>query len=238
MGDWVVLAVDQEVCWTERENLGQFRGRDLVLRPPDGDAWADVSIERLPNESYFAAGTIVRRFLSAMTWRWKVPIREIGQSGGTHRDRIGGRVEGTRRVFPGLDFSTLHDAITSEQERALSLYRDALGLEPNHMYKFLGLFRILNIILPNSQSQKNWINNHLGNLDVLSQERVKEIQKAHKDVGHYLYDSGRSALAHAFQPPFIDPDLFDDTYRINRDLFVVEKLVKLFMEQELALPVY
>jgi hypothetical protein len=238
MGDWVVIAVDQEVCWTERENMVQFRGRPLVLRPPNGSAFADVSIERLADESYSAAGTIVRRFLSAMTWRWNVPIREMGQSGGTHRIRTGGRVEGTRTVFPGLDFSTLHEATTPEQERALSLYRDALGLEPNHTYKCLGLFRILNITLPDSRTQKNWINNQLGNLDFLSQERVKEIQKTHQDIGHYLYDSVRSALAHAFQPPLIDPDRFDDTYRINLDLLVVEELVKLYMERELELPVY
>jgi hypothetical protein len=147
MGDWVVIGVDQEVCWAETEKMVQFRGRHLISRPPDGSAYAGVSLERLANESYFAAGTIVRRFLSAMTWRWRVPIREIGQSGGSHRIRIGGRTEGTRRVFPGLDFSDLHEAKTSQQERALSLYRDALGLEPNHTYKFLGLFRIPNITL-------------------------------------------------------------------------------------------
>ncbi|MFQ5849852.1 MAG: hypothetical protein ACE5JU_04590 [Candidatus Binatia bacterium] len=160
MDDWVVIGVDQEVCWTETEKTVQFRGRDLILRPPEKSGWPDVSTQRLPGESYFTAGTIVRRFLSAMTWRWKVPIREIGQSGGTHRIRIGGRVEGTRRVFPGLDFSNLHEATTLEQERGLSLYRDALGLEPNHTYKFLGLFRIFNITLPDSQAHKEWINNH------------------------------------------------------------------------------
>ncbi|MFQ5849851.1 MAG: methylamine utilization protein MauJ [Candidatus Binatia bacterium] len=75
-------------------------------------------------------------------------------------------------------------------------------------------------------------------MDFLSQERVKELQRVHQDIGHYLYDSGRSALAHAFQPPLIDPDLFDDTYRINLDLPVLEELVKLYMERELGLPVY
>jgi hypothetical protein len=177
MGDWVVIAVDQEICWTEREEIVQFRGRPLVLRPPDESSFADVSIERLPDESYFVAGTIVRRFLSAMTWRWNVPIREMGQSGGTHRFRIGGRVEGTRRIFPELDFSTLHVATTPEQERALSLYRDALGLEPNHTYKCLGLFRILNITLPDSRTQKHWINNQLEKLDFVSKERVKKFKR-------------------------------------------------------------
>ena len=237
MSEWVVIAVDQQVCWVEAVTTVSFLGRDLVMRPPDGERWADVSIARLPGESYFAAGTVIRRFLSAVAWRWTVPIREIGQSGGTQRTRVGGRLEGPLRIFPGIEFSNLPQAVTLEQERALALYRDALNLEPNHTYKFLALFRIFGITLPRSEDQKNWINQQLGTL-IRCQGRVKELQATHNDVGAYLYYAGRSALAHAFQPPLIDPDVFDDTYRINLDLPVVEELIELYMEQGLGLRRY
>lgn len=237
MSEWVVIAVDQEVCWVETDMSVSFRGRDFLLRPPAGKLWPDVSIARLTEESYFSAGTLVRRFLSAITWRWKVPIREMGQSGGTDRFRIGGRADKHLKTSPGIDFCDLPYTTTPQQDRALALYREALGLEPNSTYKFLALFRILNITLPDSQSQKKWIDQQLRAL-IRCHERVNDLQAVNKDVGDYLYNAGRSALAHAFQSPLIDPDVFDDTYRINLDLPLVEELVKLYIEQELGVPRY
>jgi hypothetical protein len=46
MGDWVVVGVDQDVCWVSSKTSTPFRGRDLILRPPDGQAYADVSLEQ------------------------------------------------------------------------------------------------------------------------------------------------------------------------------------------------
>ena len=234
MGDWVVLAVDQEVAWVDRERTIEFQGRRLILRPSGGELWGDVSLEQLEGEAYFQAGTLVRRFLSVQAWKHESPYREMGQTGGTHRIRIGGRRPTQLRPYPNVDLSDLSFETNPAQDLALALYRDAIGLEPNHTYKFLALFRILNVTLPNSRAQKDWINGHLG--DVLhARERADTLAQSVADVGGYLYDTGRSALAHAFQPPLIDPDNFDDTYRVNLDLGLVGELVDLFMERQLGL---
>jgi hypothetical protein len=58
----------------------------------------------------------------------------------------------------------------------------------------------------------------------------------YSSVGAYLYAAGRGALAHAFAPPFVDPDLMNDTYRINLDLILVEALVEQYMTVALNLP--
>jgi methylamine utilization protein MauJ len=55
-------------------------------------------------------------------------------------------------------------------------------------------------------------------------------------VGAYLYAAGRSAMAHASADPLVDPDLLDDTYRINKDLIVIEALVERYVVAVLNLP--
>lgn len=240
MSEWVLLAVDQEVCWLAKETTCSFCGRDLILRPPEKTLWPDISIERLADEDYSTAATIVRRFLSAAAWRWKVPFREMGQSGGTHRTRIGGRMDSPLRIFPGLDLSEISVPRTTEQRRAMALYREALGLEPNQTYKFLALFRIFNITLGTPTRQITWINDHVLDVDFPALNRVSSLKQkmpaGYASIGEYLYAADRSAIAHAFQPPLVDPDEVSDTYQINLDYPLVEKLVDLYMELELGLP--
>lgn len=120
----------------------------------------------------------------------------------------------------------------------MALYREAVGLA-DYTYRFLGLFRILNITLGKSVDQIRWINRHLSDLVGYPSERCAAIDAGGaRDVGSYLYGAGRSALAHAAVPPVIDPDVLDDTHRINLDLHVVRALVELYMERALGLPAY
>jgi hypothetical protein len=212
------------------------------MRAPEGEYSGDVSLEREPGETNFAATTLVRRFLSAAAWKWRVPIREIAQGGGTHRFRVGGRQESHLKLYPGLNFSSLDVGTNQEQDRALALYREALGLEPNQTYKFLGLLKILNITLTNGPEQIRWIDQHLQQIPFPAAARVAVVgseiatSKRFTSVGDYLFAAGRSAMAHAFQPPFVDPDDAEHTYKINLDLPVVESLANLYMERELGLP--
>jgi len=142
-------------------------------------------------------------------------------------------------VLPGFHLDGLVELTTPEQELALALYREAIGI-PDNTYKFLALFRILNISLKAPQHQIEWIDNQLPTIQYPAAERIaalaREVVNPYSSVGAYLYAAGRSALAHAFAPPFVDPDLMDDTYRINRDLIVVEELVDRYMTAALGLP--
>lgn len=242
--EWVVVAVEPAVEWPQGgEVTALFRGREMILRPETTELWADVSVLRLPEEEYFTAATLVHRFLSAMAWKRKAAIRVEGHSGGTQRTRIGGRRQtvGFRvTVLPGFDLDGLAEQTTPEQELALALYREALGI-PDNTYKFLALFRILNVSLRTPQAQIQWIDDQLATLPYPARPRAEElagevVPRPYSSVGAYLYAAGRSALAHAFAPPFVDPDLMDDTYRINRDLIVVEALVDRYMTTAFNLP--
>ncbi|PYN83242.1 MAG: hypothetical protein DMD96_03005 [Candidatus Rokuibacteriota bacterium] len=235
MGEWVVIAVDQDVCWASSETSVDFRGRELILRPPDGERYGDISLERVAGESYEEGATLIRRFLSVQSWLHEQPFPEAGESGGTHRIRLGGRLPTGRKIFPGLRFDDLPTRPSPTQELALALYRHALGLGRHSMYQFFAFFRILNITLRDSSTQKAWINAGLSAL-TFGRDRASEILKTEPDVGEYLYKSGRSALAHAYDEPLVDPDRFVDTRRINQDLHLLRQLVELYMERDLGLP--
>jgi hypothetical protein len=241
-GDWVIVGVEPEVVWVEQDTSIEFRSRELLLRPsPGGGAFPDVAVRQVVGESYYAAGTFVHRFLSVIVWKHKAYIRVAGHTGGTHPTRVGGLKEpvGLRVTHhPGYDPADLPTPPTPSQDLALALYREALGLVDD-TYKFLGLFRILNITLRTSADQIRWVNGHLGDLVGYPIERCHAITaQGEPDVGSYLYRAGRSALAHAAVPPVVDPDVMEDTQRINLDLPLITAMVELYMECELALPCY
>jgi hypothetical protein len=241
-GDWVVVGVESEAVWVKQNTTIEFRSRELLLRPPlDRDTFPDVAVRQAVGESYDATATFVHRFLSVIVWRRKAYIRVVGHTGGTHPTRVGGRKEpvGLRfTLHPGYDPADLPTPPTPSQDLALALYREALGLVDD-TYKFLGLFRILNITLRTSGDQIRWVNGHLGDLVGYPVERCHAITaKGEPDIGAYLYRAGRSALAHAAVPPVVDPDIMEDTHRINLDMPLLTALVELYMERELALPGY
>jgi methylamine utilization protein MauJ len=240
--EWVVVAVEPAVEWPQgSEVTASFRGREMIIRPETAEVWADVSMLREPNETDFAAYTLVQRFLSAMAWKRRAALRVEGTTGGTDRIRIGGRrpVQGSI-VLPGYHLAGLVEHPTPEQELALALYREAIGI-PDNTYRFLALFRILNISLQKPEHQIQWIDGQLATVPYPARPRAEAlagevVPRPYSSVGAYLYAEGRGALAHAFAPPFVDPDLMDDTYRINRDLILVEALVERYMVGALNLP--
>jgi hypothetical protein len=242
----VVVAVEPAVQWPQGDEVTtSFRGREMILRPETRDCFADVSMLRQPDETDFAAYTLVQRFLSAMAWKRKAAIRVEGHTGGTNRIRIGGRRQaqgvGLAVILPGYHLQDLVERPTQDQELAMALYREAVGIADN-TYRFLALFRILNITLRAPQQQIEWIDAQLATLYYPARNRVDELATdcgvlgRYTSVGDYLYGAGRSALAHASAQPLVDPDLLDDTYRINKDLIVVEALVERYMTAALNLP--
>jgi hypothetical protein len=63
---------------------------------------------------------------------------------------------------------------------------------------------------------------------------LKELQKLHRDIGEYLYESGRCAVAHAFNEPLVDPDDPDDTWRLTADLPVIKALAEHLIESQVG----
>lgn len=85
-----------------------------------------------------------------------------------------------------------------EARLGLALYAEALRVN-SVPYAFLGFFKIINIVVPDGgASQEQWVN---ANVDAVSDKaalaRVADLRAQGRNVGKYLYESGRCAIAHA-----------------------------------------
>jgi hypothetical protein len=119
-------------------------------------------------------------------------------------------------------------------QRALALYRETLGLE-SIPYQLLAFYKVVNVLYEHGPDQKAWINGIVDKLDdLLAPARLAEIRLQGHDVGLYLYESGRCAVAHAFNSPIVDPDDPQDTERLARDLPLMKAVAEYAIEHELG----
>ena len=70
--------------------------------------------------------------------------------------------------------------------------------------------------------------------DRFAKERIKVLSESESNIGHYLYDSGRCAIAHAFSEPLVDPEDPADSARLQKDLPLVKALAQHLIESELG----
>lgn len=66
-----------------------------------------------------------------------------------------------------------------------------------------------------------------------AKERLAELQKVGEDIGKYIYQSCRCAIAHAGDPrnPVIDPHNIDDERRLRSDLPLIITLAEIAIEE-------
>jgi hypothetical protein len=117
---------------------------------------------------------------------------------------------------------------------ALALYREDLGLN-SVAYKVLGFLKILNIRFHTGPAQKRYINRAIPFItDHLAMKRLTELDAAGIDVGAYLWESCRCAVAHASTRPLVNPDDVDDSSRLNRDVHLIQAIAEHCIEFELG----
>jgi len=161
-------------------------------------------------------------------------VREIMIAYGSIRVGIGrpGLVD---PVITRFDQSALQSPDTREKRLAIALYREAGGLN-SAPYQFLGYFKIINIARRRGSDQIAWINSALPHVvDQPALARLEQLRGQHPDVGAYLYESGRCAVAHAAEESVVDPDDPADLLRLSLDLPLIRILAEAFMENELQL---
>jgi hypothetical protein len=105
-------------------------------------------------------------------------------------------------------------------------------------YKFLGFFKIINILYKNGPDQKAWIKATLPSLTESHLQKRLQALSNEPDVAAYLFESGRCAVAHAYSDPLIDPDDLTHLRRLSADLDVVQALAEHLIKHELNVPDY
>jgi len=237
MKRWMVVTVETQIEWPAEETTIEFMGRLLVLRPPAGDSAADLRLQYEYPEGEQKAVETICRFLSTLSWHHRRPAR------GRYRISCTAPMRGGSRGFgPPLckEFELSPDLKTPPDPKArvaLALYREALSVD-NTPYEFLGYFKVINICYHTGKDQKDWINRTLPLLtDKRARQRIAELTASERDIGAYLYASGRCAVAHAsLGSCVVDPDNPEDVLRLSADMPVARALAEYLIEIELGVP--
>ncbi len=235
---WLVVAVETSLAWPTEDTHIQYKGHDFLLRPGTDETAATVCLRFGPTVSDISrkeAISLLRGFLSALSWTEGYYIRELMVSMSGHLIQIGkpGR---TKIINPNFRADHLPEVEDRREKLALALYREALSVN-SIPYQFLGYFKTINILHEQGRQQKNWIRStlpHITNREAL--ERLSILNAEQNDVADYLYESGRCAIAHAYSEPIVDPEDPDDLRRLQQDLPIVKALAEYLIEFELGIP--
>ena len=233
LGSWVVAGLETHVSWPKRLQLMEFGGRRFLLMPREEDSLPSIA---LLASDYGLTGEQARseimRFASALSWRERRKIDIVTWGGGGRPHRVGI----LRNAVIANYLSPYHlPAVSNERaQAALAFYREGISLE-NPFYAFLSCYKAFSIAVENRRERAKWINDRCEKIraNQLSRgaKRLEELLSSNTDVGRYLYERGRNAIAHADREPFVNPDKSDDHFRASRDQPLMEELAEIAIEE-------
>lgn len=236
MAAWINLRVSGQCGWPDRQFEVSFGNYRFVLMPCTKENSASIHVEAHSLDDLEEL-TSINRFLSVLSWGYKDSLEtDYGWSGSPLPVAIQAP-NLARSINPHLltRWNPLQD---QKQRLAVALYREALTVN-SLPYQFLGFFKIINVLYKSGPEQIQWITATLPKLSHKPvQERLATLQHSEPNVGLYLYESGRCAVAHAFADPLVDPDDLTDLHRLSADVDVVRALAEYLIEHELHVPQY
>lgn len=232
MANWLNLPVMGHAIWPIEDTTISFSGCEIHIKPASRDTEQSLHVD-LSKHSEIDAHTAINRFLSVLSWCDKVPVRVMWERGGWSGSqepvaipRDSSRTIGSCICKQYPFFRSLEQ--NSKAQLALALFREALN-SISIPGKFLGFFKILNT----KWNDRNIVNGIQDMLKRLTDEdalaRVKALEAKSIDIPSYLYKEGRCAIAHAFQDPLVDPDDWDDSFRIASDIPLIRALAVLII---------
>lgn len=235
-GPWIVASIEQTVGWTDKPVTVEFGGKTLLLLPEDEKCLPAIALR----EDYSKdSRKFIMEFISALCWGSRGSVRVESWSGSGHLTRT---LKG--RTFGQIKASTfkvdyLPRPTDDRAKLALALYHEGASLQHVHIpYSFLSFYKIVNLVSGiRGAPQEEWIRAHAGQLtDHRAKERLKELATQGVEIGNYIYNSCRCAIAHAGDPrnPIIDPHNVDDLHRLSADLPIVIGLAEVALERELG----
>lgn len=231
---WLVVAIESNLAWPEEEKEIEYEDRHFFLRPESEDTSKTVGLRFGPDEIDNLMGDAhiaLRRFLSALSWKKGVAIREATWAAGGHHIGIGkpGRVP---IVDPNFWPGPLPEFQNVDVQLALALYREALSVK-SIPFQFLGMYKIINTLRESGQGQKDWINKVLVHIHTQEAiDRCTNLRSTGEDVADYLYVSGRCAIAHAYSNPVVNPENAEDLERLELDFPLIKELAEYAIRNE------
>jgi hypothetical protein len=224
------VGIDTAIPWPAKERIVHFRGREFHLLPGSDTLARMIRVKTCEGFTQVEADKLILEFLSSLAWAEQAEAATTFGNWSTAPLNIG---KGPIGVIGSKHFEYLPDPPDPRAKLALALYRE--GLSVNLVpYRFLGFFKVINILQNSGADQRRWIADNLKHLtDKMAVARVTAIGGGEAVVADYLYKSGRCAVAHAFdQNNVVNPDDPADLIRLSEDLPVIRELARVAIERE------
>ena len=232
------VGVDTQVGWPQSETVVNFDKYHLVLMPKTRANSQSIHIDLTGNGlTLDEAGTVINRFLSVMTWcDDQFAIAQDGWSG----NPVPVAVPKRDLAFTTTTHWVFDRRIASSTEvlRALALYREGRNAEQNFMvsYAVLNYFKIIEIKNKSRGDAKNWFRDNFHILQQTSNndELVNYFLTiiGNKKPHEYIYESCRTAVAHANEKSNSDPDDEIEIMRLHSAAEVIRILARHFIITE------
>lgn len=235
-GNWIVGVVETRVFWPQKKQIIHFDGKDFMLmplEPHEGLPTPTLPAIALKADAYQLSDADARkeilRFASALSWREGSKIEIVSWSSGNIARSIGILHNSGRTDY--LDTEHLPSPENDAARTALAFFREGISLD-NPFYAFLSLYKAFSVAIPDGCKRGPWMTEKRAALDDnRARERLAEIETGGNEVGNYLYDQCRHAIAHADREPFVNPDNTDDHQRLTKDLPLMRNFVELAIEE-------
>ncbi len=233
---YFTMGLDGEIEWPSKEQKVTFRGHTITIRPETEEHAPSLVLQLDGAMTEYDARRLLQEFLSGYSWIRQGGVAETFSVICSAAPMAVGKGRG--RVISDAPIEHISDPDDPKAKLALALYREAMSINVIP-YKFLGFFKIINVLHGKGSKQQEWINKALTSIhDSRCLARIAELSKTETDLGKYFYTSGRCAVAHAFGDPVVNPDDPEDIMRLASDLPVIQALAKHAVEQELGVKSY
>lgn len=239
-GNWAVACLNPQIAWPTDVHKVTFRGHLIFLLPQVGDFFPGVAVMIQGDLKAFAdAQKLLMKFLSALSWMKEGGIIISHWFGGSLPSPMAGfgRNQGYPILTESFELFDLPEPTEQKAQWALGFFREGQSISSGlPAYSFLSFYKIINLFAANGREQKEWINQSVEKAAKPSfrthnaRQRLKDLQQRGTNLGEYLYESGRCAVAHAGQGETVDPEDPADLDRLRADLPLMQALAAYAIE--------
>lgn len=235
---WLTVGVVSSIAWPEEDVLVEYDGEEYLLHGArqENDHRIAPAISTSASDGHTdKALSRLYRFTSVLGFFKRGYVDITDQMWGSQIIRYSSRDTYTTLLQAGKKgFSCNHMPVIEDDQvrKALAFLREGRRLEQVHEpYSFLSFFKVIESQL-DSKARTAWVEK---NLDFITEERalarINELRGQGVDVNKHLYDSCRSAVAHASAGrDIIDPDIPADRKRIASDLVIITALANRYIK--------
>ena len=234
-GEWVVAVIETRLFWPKSKQTIFFNEMCFILMPfEQNDQQRPPTLPAIALRADFYKLSIsdarkeILQLASALSWREGDKIEVVSWSGGNVPRSMG--IMQNSAVSEFLDENHLPLPTDENARAALAFYREGVSLD-NPFYSFLSFYKAFSVAIKATE-RKAWMNENETSLDSYKiHDRLNELRADGHNIGTYLFEECRNAIAHADREPFVNPDNTDDYFRLKKDIPIIQNYAELAIEK-------